>query len=128
MKEALVDQEWEETQDPENDCLLDCKFIYSNWWNLNYDRYQPSCWINHAKGESSITTKEKLARTLSSLHSFVAGQYPMHHADPDGHGIDAFFPRCFSLTTSEGCGSFLVDYYYTEAESVLNKFIAAASK
>jgi hypothetical protein len=128
MKDALIEQEWEETLDPDNDCLLDLKFTYTNWWTINYERYSPQCWINHARGESSITTKEKLSRNLESCHHFTSNLYPMHHADPDGHGIQAFFPRCFSLTTSEGCGTFLTDYYNTEAECVVKRFIENASE
>lgn len=47
----------------------------------------------------------------------------MKHTDPAGHGVEAFFPRCFHLKSGEGCDDFLHDYYFTEAEVLLKKFV-----
>ena len=34
MKEKLIKEGWEETTDPDNECILDLKFVYTNWWNI----------------------------------------------------------------------------------------------
>ena len=49
--------------------------------------------------------------------------YPMVETDPDGLGVTSFFPRCFLLKSGEGCDDFLHDYYFTDAEMTLKKFI-----
>jgi hypothetical protein len=52
----------------------------------------------------------------------------MINCDPEGRGEESFFPRCYLLKSGEGCDSFLRNYYYTEAETELRKFIKAFQK
>ena len=52
----------------------------------------------------------------------------MVFSDPDGYGWSSFFPRCFNLKSGEGCDDFLHDYYFTEAENTLKKFVKTFNK
>ncbi len=49
----------------------------------------------------------------------------MINTDPEGRGEESFFPRCYLLKSGEGCDDFLRNYFYTDAETAIRKFIKA---
>jgi hypothetical protein len=81
--------------------------------NLNYAKTKPECWINHNRGEGSITIKSNLASNLAYKMPFMGSVYPMYSSDPQGLGCESFLPKCFEIGAENGPDNFFHYYFYT---------------
>ena len=79
---------------------MDLKFVLSQA-DLQYHVLKKDCYVNHNRGEGNLTCKSGLAENLQKHFLFNANLYPMEHCDPQGHGVDSFFPRCHVINSAE---------------------------
>ena len=70
-----------------------------------------------------MTCKQGLTESLRRCYQFNTGWYPAEHADPNGLGVDSFFPRTHIITDSESLQDFQRDFVLTAAENYIKTFI-----
>ena len=92
QSKQVLNYEWESK--------LDLKFVLSQA-DLQYHVLKKDCYVNHNRGEGNLTCKSGLAENLQKHFLFNANLYPMEHCDPQGHGVDSFFPRCHVINSAE---------------------------
>ena len=100
MKEQYQDESKAFQMMRVDDGELDLKFTLGSQ-DIGSHNLKKNCFINHNKGEGNLTCKQGLTDNLQKGFQFVGNWYPMEHSDPNGLGIDSFFPRTHVITGSE---------------------------
>lgn len=120
MKRALIDRGWIESTS--KNAKANLKFEYKA--NDTGNQHQGTM-LNHNSGEVFLTHKAGLCFTLNDCQifstSWLDGKIDIR--DYSKHKLEAYYPRCYLLTSAKDHLPFFEDYVMQECEGYIKKFI-----
>ena len=85
--------------------FVDLKFVLSGM-DMNHSYLKKGCLFNHNRGEGHLTCKTGLTESLHKNVPWTGSWYPMEKSDPEGFGVDNFFPRSHLVGSAEALQDF----------------------